>query len=128
MDIEFGKEIESIYLIQDKTVFDEIFLFKKIIIKTNQLIIIEPDAATDEIKMSIREPTEHDMEHTHTYNKLNGRKLIGLWRCTNDQGYLDQVIIGADVLRPTISIFCECGLLGVFSNNALDNNAFNINL
>ena len=123
--LEFGQEIRNIYLIPDTLSYDKIFVFKMIVIETSQFIILEPKEETDEIKLSTKEFWDKSSEKKALkFEGLINRRLVGLWHCKNDNGYLDQIIIGVDVLRPTLSFLCECGLLGVFNNKALDSKNF----
>jgi hypothetical protein len=124
-DILYGEIIKNIYFIPDDKSYDDIFLFKKIIIETCQFIVFEPIEETDEIKISVKKIfNKESIKKSFILDGLSNKKLIGLWYCQNDLGFQDHIMIGLDIQRPTLSFLCECGQLGVFSYNTLKKGNF----
>lgn len=121
MEIEFGCEIRNIYLIPDEDcTFDDGFIYKEIIIRTNQFIILTPDEEYDEIQVSIKDNiSEEFINIAHRCEGYTNRKLIGLWKCENPLGCIDQIIIGVDLFHPSLSFLCELGRIGVYKLDQL---------
>jgi len=114
MEINWRKIIRNIYLFPTKIAYDDIFLYDQVLIETDQFISIKPIVDTDELKIRISRTSRKNLANALTYEAFNHRKLQEFWRCRNDRGYLDQIIVGVDHLWPTFSIVCELGLLGIF--------------
>lgn len=114
MEIKWRQKIENIYLFPTKVAYDDIFLYEQILIITDQVISIKPIVDTDEIKILVKNKTRKNLTNAIIYQAFNNRELMEIWRCRNDQGYFDQVVVGIDDIWPTFSIVCELGLLGIF--------------
>ena len=120
-NINLNKKIDYILLFPEREIYDSIFVYKKIIVKTNLFIIFEPNSNTDEITVSTKEKIEmQDSENILNFTEFNNKKLTSIWYCKNDQGYLDQIILGIDLIRPSLSLLCECGLIGLYENKAIE--------
>ena len=116
-----SEEVKGIYLVRSPRHYkSDTFLFRKIIIASNEFLIFTPIAETDEIEIDIK--SQYDI-HKHKkiieYKKYNGQRVFDVKKCLNHMGCFDQYSIAFNGFNTSFSIICELGLLGIFESNPL---------
>ena len=114
------EEVNGIYLVKPSWQYSDIFLFSKIIIKTEEFLIFTPNKEVGDIKLELKSqyifPTNKKIIE---YDKYNGQKFFDVKKSINRMGCYDQFTIEFGNLNTFFTIINNIGLLGVFESNPL---------
>jgi hypothetical protein len=114
------EEVKGIYFVKSKINYSDIFLFSKIIIKSNEFLIFTPIREMDEIKIELKSKYTFPVnKKIIEYEKYNGQKIFDVKKCVNHMGCFDQYSIAFGSFNTSFSIICEIGLLGIYESKPL---------
>jgi len=111
------EEVNGIYLVKPSWQYSDIFLFSKIIIKTEEFLIFTPNKEVGDIKLELKSqyifPTNKKIIE---YDKYNGQKVFNVRKSINRMGCYDQFSIEFDSYNTFFTIINYIGLLGIFES------------